>query len=151
MATQPPKTTTVDITREIGQVRNSALPGANFQATAFSKIQLGFKELQKQVQQVTTQQTTPTLVIREKTVDYTAQYSDNVIINAANAAITILFPVDKGRNASWFVMCSSGVGSNGLIHLAATNGTVLGSTTVSPNQLGMIVSDGNNLICAGGN
>lgn len=149
MTVQPK--TAIDITREIGQVRNSALPGANFQASAFAKIQLGFKDLQKQVSQITTQQTTTPFVIREKTVDYTAQYGDNVIINDANAAITILFPVDQGHPASWFVMCSAGKNSSGSINLAATNGTVLGSATVSPNQLCMVVSDGNNLICAGGN
>lgn len=149
MAVQP-KASTIDITREIGQVRNSALPGANFQATALSKIQLGFKELQKQVTQVTTQQTTPSLVIREKTVDYTAQYTDNIIVNSANAPITIIFPVDQGHTASWFIMCSAGSGSSALINIAATNGTVLGSPNVLPNRLCMVVSDGNNLICAGG-
>ena len=140
----------VDITREIGQVRNSALPGANWLATSMSKIQLGFKDLQQQVQNLNTQQTTQqSLVVKETTVSYVAKYTDNVIINTAAAVITVTFPVDRGKFASWFVLNSGGTGSGATVNFAATNGTVLGSNHVAPHAVGLVVSDGNNLICGG--
>lgn len=142
--------TPVDITREISSVRNSALPGANFQATALSKIQLGFRDLQNQVQAINTQQAAgPSLVVTETNTNYAAKYTDNIIISTVTGMITVTFPVDRGHFASWFVLCSGGSGA-GPIVLAATSGQVLGATTVTSPQLGLVVSDGNNLICAGG-
>ena len=123
----------VDLSRETAQIRNSRLPGANWLASGFTKIQSGFRELPKQ-----------TFVIVEISANYTAQFSDDIIINTSPNSITVTFPVQSGQQTNWFVLCST---SKGIVNLAAARGQVLGAQNVPFGQTGLVVSDGNNLIC----
>lgn len=143
----------IDITRETALIRNSPVVGANWQATAFSKIQLGFRDLQQQVSRINTQQQTPALHIVGAMTNYTATYQDDVIINESIDPITILFPVQKNRQKAWFIMGVAPPPAGPTfpsITIAASAGLIFGAHTVVVPQLCYVISDGVNLICAGG-
>ena len=123
----------VDLSRETAQIRNSHLPGANWLASGFTKIQTGFREIPK-----------PTFVIVEVSANYTAKFDDYIIINTSVNPITVTFPVEAGQQSNWFVLATA---NKGTVNLAAARGQVLGAQNVPFGQTGLVVSDGNNLIC----
>ena len=123
----------VDLSRETAQIRNSRLPGANWLAQGFQKIQSGFREIPK-----------PTFVIIEVSANYTAQFNDDIIISTSGNPITVTFPVEQGKQSYWFVLATI---NKGTVNLAAARGQVLGAQNVPFGQTGLVVSDSNNLIC----